>query len=286
MELFDAVTLSFGTAGTGGFGIYSDSAAPLTSYQTWVVTVFMLLFGVNFNLYYLILIRRFRSALRSTELWVYVGIVALSTALICINVSSMFPGFWDSLEHSAFQVSSIITTTGFSTVDFNLWPSFSKTILVVLMFVGASAGSTGGGIKVSRIILFFKICHSEIRHMIHPRSVNVLRLDGKKVDPETRKGVSAYLVIYALCFFAIFLFLSLDGYDLETNFTATAACFNNIGPGLALVGPAANYGFFSAFSKILLSFAMLLGRLEIWPILLTLTPSLWKGSRHVKKENV
>ncbi len=276
-NLFDSLVHSFGTAGTGGFGIYGDSAGSFTPFQQWVITVFMLIFGVNFNLYYMMLIKRFRTALRSTELWVYCGIVAVATTLISINIFPLFDSVSETLRHAAFQVSSIITTTGYATVDFNTWPTLSKTILLILMFFGACAGSTAGGIKISRVIILFKNCLMEFRHLLHPRSVNALRFEGKKVEPETRKGVSVYLALYAICFFTVFFLLGFDGFDLETNFSATAACFNNIGPGLGLVGPASSYADYSYFSKILLSLAMLLGRLEIWPILLTLFPAAWKG---------
>jgi len=275
MNLFDSLVHSFGTAGTGGFGIHSDSAASFTSYQTWILTVFMLLFGINFNLYYLLLIGRARSALRSTELKVYLGIVVIAVGILCLNLSPYYDSFSRLLEDAAFQVSSIITTTGFSTVDFNAWPAISKTVLLILMFLGACAGSTAGGLKISRFILFLKNCQAEFRFMLHPRSVNVLRFEGKKVEKETQKGVMVYFVLYMLCFFTIFFFLSLDGFDVETNFSAAAACFNNVGPGLSLVGPLSSYAHFSAFSKLVLSFAMLLGRLEIWPILLTLYPAAW-----------
>ncbi|MBR3837045.1 MAG: TrkH family potassium uptake protein [Clostridia bacterium] len=277
MDLFGSAIHAFGTAGTGGFGIYSDSAASLTPYQLWVITIFMLLFGVNFNLYYYILIRRVRAALRSLELWAYLGLVILSVTIICINVSHLYEGFGTTLRHSAFQVASIITTTGFSSVDFNAWPALSKSILLLLMFCGACAGSTAGGIKISRLILFFKNCHAEFRYMIHPRSVNVLKMDGKRVEKETQKGVMVYLVLYLICFAAIFFLISFNGFDFETNFSATAACFNNVGPGFAGVGPLSSFAAYSPFSKLVLSFAMLFGRLEIWPILLTLYPAAWRA---------
>ncbi len=279
MSLFDSLIHAFGTTGTGGFGVYSDSAAGFSNTQIWIITAFMLISGVNFNLYYLIWIRRFRTAIKSTELLTYLGIFAFATAIICWDLTKVYDSFGEIIKNSAFQVSSIMTTTGFSSADFNLWPSLSKTILLVLMFMGACAGSTAGGLKVSRVILFFKSCHAEIRHLLHPRSVNILRLDGKKVEKETQKGVMVYFVLYMLFFFGIFLLLSIDGFDIETNFSAVAACFNNIGPGLSMVGPLSNFSSFSDFSKILLSFAMLLGRLEIWPILLTLCPGVWTGQK-------
>lgn len=285
MDLFCSLTYTFGTAGTGGFGLFSDSAGSLTGPQQWIIAIFMLLFGVNFNLYFLILIRRFRSAFRSTELWAYVGIVAVATGIVFANVSQLYNGVEETLRHSLFQVSSIITTTGYSTVDFNLWPGMAKTVLLILMFIGGSAGSTAGGLKVSRVVLFFKNCHAEFRHMLHPRSVNVLRMDGKKVEKETRKGVMVYFALYMILFFGILFLVSFDQFDFETSFSAVASCFNNVGPGFSLVGPMGNYALFSPFVKVVLSCAMLLGRLEIWPILLTLYPATWQSRHTTGKEN-
>ena len=279
MSLFDSFIHAFGTAGTGGFGIYADSVASFTAAQQWILAVGMLLFGINFNLYYLILIHRFKTAIRSTELWVYFGIVAIATAICCVNLADVFDNFSELIRHSFFQVSSIITTTGFSSVDFNLWPNFSKTVLLILMFFGACAGSTAGGFKLSRVILLFKNCAAEFRHLRHPRSVGVVRFEGKIVDGETRKGISSYLAIYAIFFFATFFLISVDGFDLETNFSAAASCFNNIGPGFGLVGPMSNFAGYSDFSKLVLSFAMIMGRLEIWPIIMALAPSSWRGWR-------
>lgn len=275
MNLFDSLLHSFGTAGTGGFGIYADGCASLSSYQTWIITIFMVLCGVNFNLYYLILVRRGRVALRSTELWAYLGLFVAATAVICFN---LFPSYENKallVEDAAFQVASIMSTTGYSTVDFNVWPVLSKTVLLILMFIGGSAGSTAGGFKVSRIVLVFKNCASEFRRMLHPRSVTVTRMDGKPVEEDTRKGVTMYFNIYMLGLFIIFLLLAVNGFDIETTFSAAVTCFNNVGPGLGLAGPASNFAGFSVFSKWLLSFAMLLGRLEIWPILLTIYPATW-----------
>lgn len=279
MPLFDSLIHTFGTAGTGGFGIHPDSAASLTVPQQWIIAVFMLLFGINFNLYYLILIRRFRSAIRSTELWVYLLIVAVATTLCCINLLGVYESVSDLIRHSFFQVSSIITTSGFSTVDFNAWPTLSKVILLILMFIGGCAGSTAGGFKISRVILLFKHCGAEFRHLLHPRSVTVVRFEGKIVDQETRKGLSSYLTIYTLFFFGIFLLLSFNGFDIETTFSSAATCFNNVGPAFGAAGPMSSFAGFSDFSKVLLSFAMLLGRLEIWPIIMTLAPATWKGWR-------
>ena len=275
MPLYESIVHAFGTAGTGGFGVKADSIAGYSPYLQWVITVFMLLFGINFNLYYLLLIRRFRAARQSSECWYYLGIVGVSIALITVNILPMYENFREALRLSAFQVASIVTTTGYATADFNLWPQFSKAILLLLMIVGACAGSTGGGLKVSRAVMLFKMVGREIRHLLHPRSVNSVRFEGKQVDGATLKGVSSYFAIYIICILAICLILSLEPFDLETNLSATLACFNNIGPGLAAVGPASNYAAYSPVSKLVLSLAMLLGRLEIYPLLLTLIPTTW-----------
>ena len=275
MPLYESIVHAFGTAGTGGFGVKADSIAGYSPYLQWVITVFMLLFGINFNLYYLLLIRRFRAARQSSECWYYLGIGGVSIALITVNILPMYENFREALRLSAFQVASIVTTTGYATADFNLWPQFSKAILLLLMIVGACAGSTGGGLKVSRAVMLFKTVGREIRHLLHPRSVNSVRFEGKQVDGATLKGVSSYFAIYIICILAICLILSLEPFDLETNLSATLACFNNIGPGLAAVGTASNYAAYSPLSKLVLSLAMLLGRLEIYPLLLTLAPSTW-----------
>ena len=275
MPLFESIVHAFGTAGTGGFGVKADSIAGYSPYLQWVITVFMLLFGINFNLYYLLLIRRFRAAAQSSECWYYLGIVGVCIALITANIMPLYNNFREALRLSAFQVASIVTTTGYATADFNLWPQFSKAILLLLMIMGACAGSTGGGLKVSRAVMLFKMVGKEIRHLLHPRSVNSVRFEGKHVDGATLKSVSSYFVIYIICILAICLILSLEPFDLETNLSATLACFNNIGPGLAAVGPASNYAAYSPLSKLVLSLAMLLGRLEIYPLLLTLSPATW-----------
>ncbi|MBR3593447.1 MAG: TrkH family potassium uptake protein [Clostridia bacterium] len=275
MPLFDSVVHSLGTAGTGGFGIKADSIASYTPYMQWVITVFMLIFGLNFNLYYLILMRRIRSVLKSEELWCYVGIVVFAVAAITANVYSMYDSFSAAFRHSAFQVSSIITTTGFTTTNFDLWPGFSKGILFTLMFIGGCAGSTAGGLKVSRVVMLFKLIGREIRKILHPRSVNKISFEGKNVDENTLDSVTVYLVIYIVCFVAIFLLLCIEPFSLETNISAAAACYNNVGPGFAGVGPTTNFSAYSDFSTIVLSFAMLLGRLEIFPLIIALSPSTW-----------
>jgi len=276
MPLFDSVVHSFGTAGTGGFGIKADSIGGYSPYCQWVIAVFMIIFGINFNLYYLILIRRFKSVLKNAELWVYLGTVFAAIAVISFNIYSMYGSVAEAVRNSAFQVASIVSTTGYSTVDFNLWPGLSKTILLLLMFMGSCAGSTAGGLKVSRIILIFKMCRNELRHLLNPRTVNVVKIDGKQVDGATLKNAANYFSLYMFCFAAIFLLLAFEPFSIETNFSATAACFNNIGPGFDAVGPAANFAEYSLFSKLVLSFAMLLGRLELFPMILLFSRGLWR----------
>lgn len=276
MPLFDSVVHAFGTAGTGGFGIKSDSITSYSPYCQWVIGVFMILFGINFNVYYLLLIKRFKDLIRSTELWSYISIILVSTAVITYNNIELYKRLSLSLRNSFFQVSSIITTTGFATADFDKWSSLSKSILLTLMFIGACAGSTGGGLKVSRIIMLFKILSREIKRLLHPRSVSSIHFEGKKVDENTISGVSHYFVIYVICFVVAFLLISFEPFGIETNISATAACFNNIGPGFGAVGPTLNYSGYTDFSKIVLSFAMLLGRLEIFPLIIVLSPSAWK----------
>lgn len=275
MPLFDALTITFGTAGTGGLAIKNNSIESYSPYLQNVITVFMFLFGVNFNIYFLLLFKKFKIALKSEELRWYGIIVATSALLIAFNVGG-FKGFFPALHHAAFQVSSIITTTGYSTLDFNYWPSFSKTILVILMFIGACAGSTGGGIKVSRIVLLFKTIAKELSYLIHKRSVKVIKIDGKKVEHETLRSINVFFVTYIFIFATSVLLISLDNFDFTTNFTAVAATINNIGPGLELVGPMGNYGDFSILSKFVMMFNMLVGRLEIFPMLLLFSPGTWK----------
>lgn len=283
MPLFDSLLHSFGTAGTGGFGIKADSIGGYNPYLQWVIAIFMLIFGINFNLYYLILIRKIRSALKSEELWSYVGIVLLSAGVITYNVYPMYESFSETVRHSVFQVATIISTTGYATTDFNLWPTLSKAILFILMFTGACAGSTAGGLKISRVVVLFKTVRANLKHMLHPRSVDSIRFEGKKLDRETCTNVTSYLAIYFICFTAMFLLISIEPFDLETNITAVTACFNNIGPGLSKVGPAGNYNIYSPFSKLVLSGAMLLGRLEILPVILLFSPSVWLKRRSAKK---
>lgn len=276
MPLFDSIVHTFGTAGTGGFGIKSDSIAGYSVYCQNVIATFMVIFGINFNLFYLLLIRRVRAVAKSTELWVYLGIIAASVVVIAANIYSVTQGVADSLRLAYFQVTSIITTSGFSTADFNAWPSLSKAILLMLMCFGGCAGSTAGGIKISRVVILFKQIRREFKRMLHPRAVTSVEFEGKALDNQTLNSVTIYLVIYILSFVSIFLFVCIESFDFETNFTAVVATFNNVGPGFGMVGPAGSFADYSWFSKLVFSFAMLLGRLEIFPLLIALSPSTWK----------
>ncbi len=276
MSFFESLLHAFGTAGTGGFGIKADSVGGYSPYLQWVITVFMILFGVNFNLYYYFIIKRSLAAFKNTELVVYLGIIAASVSAVCINIYNIYGSFSESLRTAAFQVSSIITTTGFSTVNYDLWPDFSKTVLFLLMFVGGCAGSTAGGLKVSRIVLMFKIISSEIKRLLHPRAVTTVRLDGKTVDNATLNSVTTYFSVFAVCYAAVFLIISFQPFGFTTNVTAVATCLNNVGPGFGKVGPAASFSIYNDFSTVVLAIAMLLGRLEIFPLLLTLLPQTWK----------
>ena len=280
MPLFESIVHAFGTAGTGGFGVKADSIAGYSNYIQWVIAIFMLLFGINFNLYYLLIIGKIGGFFKSRELWIYLFVTIFGALIITSNIYSWYGNFNDAFRNSVFQTSSIITTTGYATADFTTWPALSQSILVILMFVGACAGSTAGGFKLSRVIILFKKIGNDLKRVLHPRTTTVVKFEGKRLDDETLNGVTSYLTIYIFIFVIIFLLLSLDPnipstVAFETNFTATASCFNNIGPGLSLVGPMGNYAMYSPFSKILLSLAMLLGRLEIYPLLLTLNISTW-----------
>lgn len=275
MTWFESLVHAFGTAGTGGFGIKADSVASYSPYLQWVITIFMILFGVNFNIYFLMLMRRFKSIAKSTEMWVYFGIIVFAITSISFNIYPAYNDVSDTVRLAAFQVGSVITTTGYSTTDFNLWPSFSKAILFSLMLIGACAGSTGGGFKVSRVIILFKKIGSEIKRLLHPRSVKAITFEGKRLEEQTITGTAVYLAVYIICFVLIFLAVSLDKFDFETNFSAVAACFNNIGPGFGAVGPMSSYADYSIFSKIVLTVAMLLGRLEIFPLIIVAMPATW-----------
>ena len=285
MNLFESTIHSFGTAGTGGFGIRGDSVASYSSYSQWIIIAFMVIFGVNFNLYYLMTIRRFKAAIKSTELWTYFGIITVSTVLIAVNLtmnpnpSYGFSGIGETIKNSVFQVSSIVTTTGYASADFNIWPDFSKSILLVLIFSGACAGSTAGGLKISRVILLFKMCAKEVKRMVHPRSVVSVKLEGKEIEEDVQKSVTTYFSVYIICILAFFLIIGFEPFGFETNFTAVVTCFNNVGPGFDIVGPYGSFAGYSPFSKIILSLAMLMGRLEIFPVLIALIPSAWRKKK-------
>ena len=283
MNLFDACVHAFGTAGTGGFSSRALSIGAYESTYLDIVTgVGMLAFGVNFNLYFFLLAGRFRDVLKSEELWAYLGIVGFSTVTIAANILHIYGSVGTSLRHAFFQVSSIITTTGYATVNFDQWPGYAKTVLVLLMFIGGCAGSTGGGLKVTRIVTMAKAAFADMRKMLHPNAVIRVRMEGRALPEKQVRGVQAYFSLYMLLFGISWLLLSLEGFDLLSTFTALASCINNIGPGLGMVGPMGSFAAFSPASKLLLSFDMLAGRLEIFPMLLLFAPSLWRGS-HLKR---
>ena len=277
-SLYESIVMSFGTAGTGGFGIYADSVGGFNIYSQVVIAIFMMLFGINFNIYYLVLIGKIKQAIKSEELRWYLVVILLSTTMITANLMiNLNQTFGIALKDAYFQVSSIMTTTGFATVDFNLWPTFSKTILIIIMFVGGCAGSTGGGIKVSRIVILFKSLKREIQKLLHPNSVAPIKMEGDVVEGSVVKGVNLYFAFIMILLFAGTLLVSFDGLDFTSTFTGVVACINNIGPGLSLVGPKGNYDCFSYFSKIILSILMLIGRLEVYPILILFLPKTWTG---------
>ncbi len=286
MSFFESLMHSFGTAGTGGFGVRGDSIGSYSPYIKWVITIFMLIFGVNFNLYYLILTKKFSQAYKSEELRNYLVIVVVSVVLIAANTYGLYNNIGETLTESAFQVSSIITTTGYSTVDFDQWPEFSKAVLLTLMFVGGCAGSTAGGLKVSRIIILLKSVKSEFTKLLHPRSVVTVKFEGKPLEDSVKRGVMTYFAFYSFILAGFFLIISLEPFSLETNLSAVIACFNNVGPGFANVGPMSSYADYSSFAKVMLSMAMLLGRLEIYPIMLTLAPSTWTGKNKIQLRNL
>ena len=275
MPLFDSLCTAFGTAGTGGFGIYRDSFGSQTPYIQWVVTIFMILFGVNFNFYFFLLYRYFKKAFKMGEVRAYLGVIVASIALIVVNTYHMFANVGTAIRHAAFQVGSIITTTGFASTDFDLWPETSKVILILLMFIGACAGSTGGGIKVSRFIILIKSIGKELRSYVHPKSVSKISLDGSPVEHEVVRSVNVYFITFALCFAASLFIVSFDNKGLVSSFTAIAATINNIGPGLECVGPTQNYASFSSLSKLVMIFDMLAGRLELFPMLMLFNPKLY-----------
>ena len=283
MPLFDSITIAFGTAGTGGFCILNTSVASYPLFCQIVITVFMALFGINFNIYFLLLFKKFKDALKSTELWCYLGIMATAIITITINIRHCFDSIFEALHHASFQVSSVMTTTGFSTADFDKWPELSKTILLMIMCIGACAGSTGGGFKVSRIILLFKYAKKSVRSLTHPRSVKIITFDGQRVTNETFQSTIAYFIIYVFIFAGSLLIVSADKNDFVTDFSSIVATFNNIGPGLGKIGPTGNFSSYNSLSEIVFIIDMLLGRLEIFPIICLLTPSIHNRKRFRKK---
>ena len=277
MDFLEALCTAFGTAGTGGFGVRNDSLASYSPYIQNVCTVFMFLFGVNFSCYYLLLLRQVRGVFRDEELRLYLSLAAVSIGLIAWNIRPLYSSVGETVRHAAFQVSSIMTTTGFATTDFDLWPGFSKTVLLMLMVVGACAGSTGGGFKCARVLLVFKSLRRNIRQVLNPRKVMVVRNNGVAVDETVLGNTNAYLAAYGIILVLSFLIISMDGFSVTTNLSAVLACFNNIGPGLEAVGPTCNYAGYGVLSKLVLIIDMLAGRLEIFPILALLSRSTWKG---------
>ena len=275
-KVIRAALLGLGTVGTGGFGVLNDSIASYSLASQIVITTFMIICSINFNVYYLLLIRKTKEAFMNQELRYYLGIVFGSALLIAINIKGSFDNFFMAFHTALFQVASVSSTTGFATTDFNLWPEFSKTILVLLMFVGACAGSTGGGIKVSRILILCKTVRKELHIFLHPNAVKKIKMDGKAIPHEVVRSTNIFFIVYMLIFASSIFLIAFDDFNLITNFTAVAATFNNIGPGLELVGPTGNFGMFSWFSKLILTFDMLAGRLEIFPLLILFVRDTWK----------
>ncbi len=275
MPLFDALTSAFGTAGTGGFGIKNDSFASYSVFCQGVVSIFMILFGINFNIYYLLLCKKHKQAFQSDELRMYLAVILASTVFIAFNIRHLFPGF-QALHHALFQVGSIITTTGFATQDFNTWPELSKMILIFLMFFGACACSTGGGIKISRILILMKSIKKELFSIVHPRSVQKIRVDGQVIEHDVIRSVNVFMAAYLLIIMLSILIVSLENKDTVSTVTSVITTLNNIGPGLELVGPVGNFSSFTALSKFVFLFDMLAGRLEIFPLLILFMPDTWK----------
>lgn len=276
MPLFDSLTTTFGTAGTGGFGIKNDSIASYSPYLQNVVTVFMILFGINFNFYFLLLMRKPKKAMKNEEVRCYLAIIAVTVSIITFNIRGLYPSIMEAFQQAAFQVGSIITTTGYATTNFDTWPQVSRTILVILMFVGACAGSTGGGIKVSRFVILLKTVNKELHLFLHPKAVRKISMDGKVIEHEVVRSINVFMTAYVLIFAFSILFIGFDNHDLITNFTAVAATLNNIGPGLELVGPSQNFSLFSDPAKCVLIFDMLAGRLELFPLLLLFVRDTWR----------
>ena len=276
MDLFNSIIYTFGTAGTGGFGAHPESLEYFSKYSQYVIAIFMLVFGINFSLFYLVLIGKGKQIFKNTEFKVYLGILIVSIAIICINIYNMYSGFEEAFRTSLFQVASIISTTGYSTTNFDNWPALSKSILVILMFLGACAGSTAGGLKISRIIIMVKAAFRKLKVSIHPRKVETVYMDKKPISDETINTVSGYFTIYFIVLVICSLLISVDNHDVLTNVTASLSCISNIGPGLNKVGPYGSFSIFSSFSKFVLTIEMIAGRLELLPILLLFSPSIWK----------
>lgn len=276
MGLFDSVVHSLSTAGTGGFGAYNASAANFSPYIQWVLTVFMLLFGVNFNLYYLLLLGRVRDIFRNTEFKVYLGIIAAAVTIITVDILPLYQSFSTSLRQASFQVAAIMSTTGFVTADFTVWSPLSKTLLLLLMFLGGCAGSTAGGLKLSRIIILCKMARRELRRTLRPRVVDVIKMDGHRLEEQTAHSVAVYFALYMLCIGALLVALSFSPFDMETNLFSSVSCFNNVGPAFGMAGPVGNYSLYQPVLKLLLCAGMLLGRLEIYPMLLLFVPAAWR----------
>ena len=277
MNLYDSIIHAFSTAGTGGFNNRSNSVAYYDSaYIDGVITVFMILFGINFNMYYLLLLKKVKAVFKNEEVRAYLGIILATTACITINIVNIYGSVLKAFRYAIFQVAAVITTTGFATADFDMWPEFSKVILLGLMVVGACAGSTGGGMKVSRILIMLKSVKREMKRLLHPKSVNIVKVNGKKVNEDTLQGVYVYFIAYVAIFIVSLLVISLDKFDFATNFSAVLTTVNNIGPGIEKVGPMYNFSEFSVLSKIVFSLDMLIGRLEIFPFLMLFSPDLWR----------
>jgi trk system potassium uptake protein TrkH len=286
MPLFDSICTAFGTAGTGGCGIKNDSITSYSATIQWIVTIFMISFGVNFNFYYFALLRNFKKAFQMEEVRTYMAIIVASVAIIAWNIYETTAGVAKAILDAAFQVGAIITTTGFSTANFDTWPALSKSILVLLMFIGACAGSTGGGVKVSRFIILFKTFVKEANSYMHPKSYKKINMDGKPIDHDVVRSTNVYIITFFTLFVASVLLVSIEGRDLVTNFTAVAATINNIGPGLALVGPTQNFSLFTYFTKWVLIFDMLAGRLELFPLIILFHPGIWREAWDQRKKKI
>ena len=276
MGIFDALNTGFASAGTGGFGVRNNNMAAYSHYSQVVIAIFLVLFGTNFSFYIMLLTKKFKQAFKMEELWLYIGIIAVSTLIISVNISSLYPTAYESFHQGFFYVTSIISTAGFGIDDVNRWPELSKAVIIIITFIGAMAGSTGGGFKVSRILILCKEVRKEFALLVHPRNVRTVKLDGKTVDHNIMRTTSVFLVVYLGIFILSFIIVAFEGKDVLTSFTAVAASINNTGPGLNLVGPAGNYSSFNILSKSVMIFDMIAGRLELYPLLLLFSPSAWK----------